>query len=136
MQSDVILNKAATIERCLRRIEEEYGNDSDNLKNYTRQDSIILNIQRACEAAIDIAMHIISEKNLGIPQSSREVFDILCNNNLIDENMANKLKAMVGFRNIAVHDYQAINIAIVQQIIKKDLADLKKFTKVIVRSLS
>lgn len=136
MQSDVILNKAATIERCLRRIEEEYGNDSDNLKNYTRQDSIILNIQRACEAAIDVAMHIISEKNLGIPQSSREVFDILCNNNLIDENMANKLKAMVGFRNIAVHDYQAINIAIVQQIIKKDLADLKKFTKVIVRSLS
>ena len=36
---------------------------------------------------------------------------------------------MVGFRNIAVHDYQAINIDIVQQIIEKNLNDFKEFTK-------
>jgi hypothetical protein len=55
---EIVLNKAATIERCLRRITDEYAGDLANLEeDLTRQDSIILNIQRACEASIDLAMH-------------------------------------------------------------------------------
>lgn len=72
MINDVILNKTQTIKRCLQRINEEYQGDEQNLHNYTKQDSIILNLQRACEASIDLAMHIVAEKNLGIPQSSRQ----------------------------------------------------------------
>lgn len=59
MSNDVIINKIAVIERCIRRIHEEYDSNPENLKNYTKQDSIILNIQRACEASIDMAMHIV-----------------------------------------------------------------------------
>ncbi|NLU50143.1 MAG: DUF86 domain-containing protein [Syntrophomonadaceae bacterium] len=127
MRNDVILNKVQVVERCIRRVNEEYENNPDNLKDFTRQDSIILNIQRACEACIDLAMHIVSEKELGIPQSSREVFDILRSNGIIHNGLAARLKAMVGFRNIAVHDYQQLNLAIVQEIIEKHLADLKAF---------
>lgn len=54
--NDVILNKVASIERCIKRIYEEYEDNPDNLTNYTKQDSIILNIQRACEASIDISI--------------------------------------------------------------------------------
>ena len=50
MVDDVILNKAATIERCLQRVVNEYaGNDSNLVANQTKQDAIILNLQRACE---------------------------------------------------------------------------------------
>jgi len=57
MADDVIVNKAASIERCLRRIQEEYARDVQNLvANQTKQDAIILNLQRACETAIDLAM--------------------------------------------------------------------------------
>lgn len=63
MGSDIILNKIETIERCINRIKEVYDNNAENLNDYTKQDSIILNIQRACEASIDLAMHIVSEKN-------------------------------------------------------------------------
>jgi len=127
MRNDVILNKVQVVERCIRRVNEEYENNPDNLKDFTRQDSIILNIQRACEACIDLAMHIVSEKELGIPQSSREVLHILRSNGIIHNGLAARLKAMVGFRNIAVHDYQQLNLAIVQEIIEKHLADLKAF---------
>jgi hypothetical protein len=44
MKNDVILNKVSTIERCIRRIREEYEDDPLNLENYTKQDAIILNI--------------------------------------------------------------------------------------------
>ena len=127
MVDDVVLNKVAIIERCIRRIQEEYQGDLLNLENYTKQDSIILNIQRSCEASIDLAMHLVASKALGIPQSSREAFDLIQQAGIIDEQLAQKLKAMVGFRNIAVHNYQTVNLEIVQGIIEKNLADLLKF---------
>lgn len=123
MGNDVIFNKMETIERCINRIKEVYDNNQDNLNDYTKQDSIILNIQRACEAAIDLAMHIISEKNLGIPQNSRDSFEVLHSNNIIDDKLNGKMKSMVGFRNIAVHDYKALNIKVVQAIIENHLKD-------------
>jgi len=76
MSNDVIINKAMTIKRCMERINQVYEGNPQNLLDYTKQDSIILNIQRSCETAIDLAMHIVAEKNLGLPQSSREAFDL------------------------------------------------------------
>jgi len=68
---EVLLGKAAIIERCLRRIDEEYRGHEDELAtNFTRQDSILLNLQRACEASIDAAMHLVRLHRLGIPTAS------------------------------------------------------------------
>jgi uncharacterized protein YutE (UPF0331/DUF86 family) len=108
MTLDIILNKTETIRRCIRRIHEEYQQNEANLNNLTKQDSIILNLQRACEACIDIAMHIVSDRKLGIPQHSRDAFQILEQHNLITKELGNRMNAMVGFRNIAVHDYQTL----------------------------
>lgn len=116
-----------TINRCIARIQEEYAGDPANLGNMTKQDSIILNLQRACEACIDLAMHTVAEKKLGLPQTSKEAFDFLLREQVISEELCNNLKAMVGFRNIAVHDYQAIQVGIVQAIIEKHLNDFPAF---------
>ena len=78
MADDVVLNKAASIERCLQRILEEYArNDKNLVTNQTKQDAIILNLQRACETSIDLAMYVISRRRLGIPQDSRDAFTLL-----------------------------------------------------------
>jgi uncharacterized protein YutE (UPF0331/DUF86 family) len=127
MMNDVIYNKVEIIRRCLNRVAAEYENNPDNLLNYTKQDSVILNIQRACEAAIDLAMHLVAEGNLGLPQNSRDAFELLCSKGVIDQQLAKRLQAMVGFRNIAVHDYQAVNLVILQAIIDKHLDDLELF---------
>jgi len=131
MVDDVVFNKVAIIERCIRRIQEEYQGNFLNLENYTKQDSIILNIQRSCEASIDLAMHLVASEALGIPQSSREAFDILQQAGIINGHLSQKLKAMVGFRNIAVHNYQTVNLEIVQGIIEKNLTDLLEFGQLI-----
>jgi len=133
MKNDVILNKINVIERCIKRVQDVYENDPTNLQDITKQDSVILNIQRACEASIDLAMHIVSEKRLGLPQTSRDAFDMLKSQSIIDEEIAKRLKAMVGFRNIAVHDYQTINLDILKQIIEKHLGDFTNYTKQILK---
>jgi uncharacterized protein YutE (UPF0331/DUF86 family) len=132
---DIRTNKAATIERCVKRIREEYSSNPVNLyQNITKQDSIILNIQRACETAIDLAMHEIRLRRLGIPQDSREAFSLLYKEGLISKDLAEKMMAMVGFRNIAVHDYQELNLEVVQQIIEKHLEDFLEFTRILIKS--
>lgn len=133
MKNDVILNKISVIERCMNRVRDVYANDAGSLKDFTKQDSIILNIQRACEASIDLAMHIVAEQKLGLPQTSRDAFDMLHKAIIIDENTAKRLKAMVGFRNIAVHDYQTVNIDILQQIVENHLGDFTDYTKQILK---
>ena len=121
-----------TIERCVHRIHEVYEGNPDNLKDFTKQDSIILNIQRACEASIDLAMHIVSERKLGIPKASPEGFQLLQEAGLIDANLAKSLMNMVGFRNIAVHDYQALELDILKAILEKHVNDFKEFAKVLI----
>jgi len=134
---DILTNKAATIERCLKRIRNEYSNDPVNLyENITKQDSIILNIQRACETAIDLAMPEIRIRRLGIPQDSRDAFTILFREGLISKALAEKMMAKVGFRNIAVHDYQELNLEVVQRIIEKNLEDFLEFTRILIKSQS
>ena len=133
MVDDVLLNKVASIERCLRRIADEYvGHESELETDYTRQDSIILNLQRACEAAIDAAMHQVRIKELGIPQESRDAFCMLEEAGLLTAELSAHMQAMVGFRNVAVHDYQKLNLAIVRAILEKRLDDFRQFAKVMV----
>lgn len=129
--NDVVLSKMARIERCVKRVNEVYGSNPENLQDFTKQDSIILNIQRACEASIDLAMHIVSDLKLGLPKTSREAFKLLEQNNIIDHELAKTLMNMVGFRNIAMHDYQAIELNILQAIIENYLGDFKAYTAAI-----
>jgi uncharacterized protein YutE (UPF0331/DUF86 family) len=131
MKEDIVINKIQTIKNCIKRINEEYDGNPENLENFTKLDALTLNIQRACEACIDIAMHIVSEKKLGVPQNSRDAFEFLCKNSILDRELTVKMKAMVGFRNIAIHDYQAMNLEIVRKIIEVHIIDFEKFSQII-----
>ena len=131
--SDIVLNKVTTIERCINRIYEVYEGNPENLENLTKQDSIVLNIQRACEASIDLAMHVVAERKLGIPKASREGFDFLQEANIIEGALTRSLINMVGFCNIAIHDYQTLNLVILQSILEKHLDDFKSYSKIILQ---
>ncbi len=124
---DVVLNKVATIKRCLVRINEEYTDEYTFRNSFTKQDSVVLNIQRACEASIDLANHLIKKNNLGIPQSARDSFELIARNKIITLETAANLKKMVGLRNIAVHDYQSLNIDILISVINKHLSDFNDY---------
>ena len=89
MLDDVLVNKAATIERCVARAREEYDrNPGTFASDFTRQDAAILNIQRACEAALDMGQHLIRRERLGVPQGARDIFDLLARASWIDAKLA------------------------------------------------
>jgi len=135
MADDVILNKAASIERCLRRITDEYGGDRRNLfENQTKQDAMVLNLQRACETAIDLAMYVVRQKGLGLPQESRDAFALIAKAGLVPTELAGQLQRMVGFRNVAIHEYTRLNLEIVDRIITSQMEDFRRFSSAIVKA--
>ena len=134
MTDDLLLNKAATIERCVARAREEYATNPDGFdQDFTRQDAAILNIQRACEAALDMGLYLVRREHLGIPQSARDVFALLHKGDWIDLALTENLQRMVGFRNIAVHDYHTLHLPIVVSIITKELDNLLTFSRVLLQ---
>lgn len=126
---EILINKSTTIDRCIKRIGEDYQDDFKT--NFTKQDAVILNIERACQAAIDMATHVIRTKKLGVPQSHRDAFDKLEKEGILSAELSENLKAMAGFRNIAVHDYSNLNLEVVINIIENHLSKLQEFAKII-----
>jgi uncharacterized protein YutE (UPF0331/DUF86 family) len=123
---DIVLNKISIIQRSVARAIEEYKKDP-TLSRFTELDALILNLERACQATIDLGMHIVSSRKLGMPQSSSDAFKILHLHSILKEETALSLISMVGFRNIAIHEYQKLNLNIVHDIMKKKLPVFSDF---------
>ena len=77
-------------------------------------------------------MHQVRIKRLGIPQESRDAFRMLEDVGLLSDELSAHMQTMVGFRNVAVHDYQKLNLAIVRAILNERLDDFRQFAKVVV----
>ncbi|MBB6479512.1 type VII toxin-antitoxin system HepT family RNase toxin [Spirochaeta isovalerica] len=122
------MNKSAIIERSLRRMREEY-NANPQLDNFTHIDALILNLERACQAAIDLAQHLVAIKHLGMPQNSAESFHLLENSGIISSASTKSMIAMTGFRNIVIHEYQKLDMGILKQIVEEEYKSLILFCK-------
>lgn len=133
MADDVLLNKAATVERCVARAREEYAASPDFATDFTRQDAAVLNIQRACEACLDMGQHLIRRDRLGLPQSARDVFALLAQAGWIDTALQDTMQRMVGFRNLAVHDDQQLLFPILLSVVTVHLNDFLRFTTAILK---
>ena len=126
-EKDVVLAKAASIQKCLRRIKEVTELKPDSLDEVNKQDIFVLNLQRAVQSAIDLAAHIIASEGLGVPDTIKDNFVRLEQSGIISIDLSKKLQSMVGFRNIAIHNYQTINVDILKTILVKHLKDLEDF---------
>lgn len=135
--NDVLLNKKASIERCIRQI-QTYGalpmTDSPD-HDQLRADGVALNLQRACEQVIDLGNHVLRLKKLGVPQTSRDTFRMLGEAGLIPSALTVSMQRMATFRNIIVHEYQELDAEILQSVIEQHLDDLLAFTDQIIRAI-
>ena len=133
--NEVLLQKKESIERCVEQARRYYEMPSELSfdEDFLKQDAIAMNLQRACECAIDMANHMIRTRKLGLPRSSRGSFELIRQGELIDESTTQLMKSMIGFRNILVHNYQEVDLAIVKGIMETRLDDLIRFADQIVK---
>jgi uncharacterized protein YutE (UPF0331/DUF86 family) len=135
LKDEVVASKAEVIERSVGRVRDTYGGrEAVFLTDYDVQDICVLNLQRACEAAIDMANRVIRLRRLRYPKDSKDSFDILVSAGFLDPAVGATMGRMVGFRNVAVHDYRKLDLIKVREIIEHRLDDLLAFSGTMVQA--
>ena len=126
----LILEKGDVINRCLLRVKTKMPQTkTELLSDIDAQDIITLNLERAIQACVDIAAHIIAYTPLGTAPTMADSFVLLARANIISDNLAIRLKKAVGLRNLLVHEYQSINWDIVWAVLQNHLSELADFVK-------
>ena len=137
MNQDVLLRKMESLRRCLVRLEKKRPNSLEQLvSDYDLQDIICINLERAVQLAVDLGLHLLVLSDIKPPATMSEVFSSLAVEKIISPELAAKLKGAVGFRNIAVHEYEEINWAIVSSILNGSLDDFRVFMAAILGKIS
>lgn len=136
MDREVVEQKLESLRRCLQRIETKCPPEADTLiTDFDLQDIVSLNLSRAVQLCVDIGAHLISGMDVPPPDTMGQTFDILAQAGVLTVSLALSLKKSVGFRNIAIHNYDAINWQIVHSIVKNHLADFTEFAKIVANQL-
>ncbi|MGB4361924.1 MAG: DUF86 domain-containing protein [Rhodoferax sp.] len=136
MDREVVEHKLESLRRCLKRIEIKCPANAEILStDFDLQDIIALNLSRAIQLCVDIGAHMVAGMDVPPPDTMGQTFDILQQAGVLSAALAGNLKKAVGFRNLAVHNYDAINWHIVFSIVHEHLADFTSFAKVAVACL-
>ena len=133
VEEDLVYEKVRNIQNCLKRIRDVTHHDPNSLDNLDVQDIFTLNLQRAIQSALDLASHVVASEGLGLPENLKENFVLLGKSKIISKEQAKHMENMVGFRNIAVHEYQKLDVNVLKSILQHNLKDLEEFYSAVVR---
>lgn len=134
MDREVIEQKLESLRRCLQRIQQKCPTSPEALAgDFDLQDIVALNLTRAIQLCVDIGAHLIAGTEALPPVTMGQTFDVLAELGYIHPELAGHMKKAVGFRNVSVHNYEAINWQIVHAIATRHLGDFRDFARVIVQ---
>lgn len=133
MTDDVAAEKLESLRRCLLRIETKTpATAALLLADLDAQDIVSLNLQRAVQLVVDLSLHILSTRELPLPNNMADCIRALVPLGLSEATAARMTKA-VGFRNVAVHAYRALDWNIVHAIAAGHVGDFRDFMREFVR---
>lgn len=123
-----IQDKLVSLSRCVHRIEDQGDLSQEVLEaDIDKCDIVVLNIERAVQLCVDIGGSILSAKGLDAPKTMAETFTLLEEAGIMNASLSSSMRAAVGFRNIAVHQYSALKMDIVSKIARERLGDFRAF---------
>lgn len=126
---DLVGKRLAFIETSVRRLRsvplELFAKDP------REQAYALYTLQMAIQAAIDVALHIVSDERAGEPKSYADAFLLLAQTDVIPHDLARQLKRMAGMRNVIAHVYIDIDLGEVRDALENRLDDLLSFVATI-----
>lgn len=130
MDRVLIEQKLESLRHCVQRVSEKCPAELKTLmEDADLQDIVVFNLTRAVQLGVDIASHIIATSGESAPTTMGQAFSTLAKLGVIDELTVGRMKKSVGFRNIAVHNYEDVDWGIVHAICVTHLDDFREFAR-------
>ena len=131
---DLVLRKIADIDRYLQQLAGYRQIDLDSYRNDWKVQRIVeRTLHLTIEACMDVADHIVADRQLRVPDTGGATFEILAEAGVVSMDLGKALARMVGFRNILVHDYARLDLAIVLRVLHTDLVDIERFREAVLQ---
>ncbi len=92
-------------------------------------------LQMMIELCADIAGHIISDNCWRTPETYAETFRVLGEQALLTPELTSVMEKMAKFRNVVVHQYEAVDAEIVVLVLRKHLNDFNRYSEAIIDRL-
>ena len=132
MDGDVVTAKLESLRRCIERVRARTPASMEALStDHDAQDIICLNLERAVQACVDIAAHIVSDSECAVPDTMAGIFDALERQDIVSRELADRMRRAVGFRNISVHAYRTLDWMIVHSIATTRLDDFVEYGRAV-----
>ena len=127
---ELVAKKLAQIETCVEQLRTL--SEPERIATDIREQRFVEHtLQIAVQSLLDVASHIVSDERLGEPRTNRELVDLLERGAWISEDLARRVRNMVGFRNILVHGYEIVDLRIVREVVETRLGDLLEFVALV-----
>ena len=133
--ADLVAKKLAQIETYVAELRSA-GRPEAIYDDVTQERFIEHTLQLAIQSVLDVASHIVSDERLGEPRENRDLIDLLERDGWVAPDHATELGRMVGFRNLLVHEYAKVDLAVVRDVVEHRLEDLLGFVAAIRRRLA
>jgi len=118
-------NRQSTIQERLQNLSQT--SQEHFLGDFEKTDSAKYNFIVAIEAAIDICNHLIASRSLGTPEEYADIFRVMNEAGVFDNEFTERLVQMARFRNLLVHRYWMVDDRQVYRILREELGDFKLF---------
>lgn len=136
MDRTVIERKLESLRRCLQRVRERCPTSVEALiADADAQDILSLNLTRAVRLCVDIGVHLLSARDVPPPETMGATFDGLAASGVFGRELAARMRAAVGFRNVAIHSDQQIDWAVVFAIARERIVDFEDFARAAVDAM-
>lgn len=127
---DLVAKKLAQIETCVVQL-RTLSQPARIATDIREQRFVEHTLQIAIQSLLDVSSHIVSDEHLGEPRTNRELVDLLERGGWLSGDLAQRLRNMIGFRNILVHGYETVDLAIVREVVERRLGDLLEFVAIV-----
>lgn len=128
LDKEIIYRRLNRLEKILITLEK---NSAVPLKEYLKDEDLQAAVERRLQLApqicIDITNYLLARLRLELPEEEENLFLNLAKAKIISWELAEKMKGLVRFRNILVHEYLGVDPELVHKDLKENLIDFRRF---------
>lgn len=128
VDSAILATKIAAVRDAVARIRELLPATVDAFRaDRTAREVVTLNLYVAVQETIALATHWIAAEGLEVPRTYGEMFLVLADHGVLDRELADRLRAAAGLRNLIAHQYGIVDAGRIFTIASTALDDLLSF---------
>lgn len=124
----LLASKIASVRDAVSRIRAVLPEDLETfVSDRTTREVVVLNLFVAIQECLSLAAHWLADEGTGVPQTYGEMFRRLAELGIIPAELATRLAAASGLRNLVAHQYGVLDWTRVFALATERLDDLLAF---------